>query len=185
MSPAEKNYTTTERECLPIIYACKKFRHYLLGYDVVFHTDHDAIRHLVNKADLSGRIARWIMLLQEFQYTIKVKPGLGNKNVDFLSRLEEAAVVESIRDDFPDEYLFAIEELGGPVQEPVPQPVTEPVPEPVSNQAARSNEEGYLEICRYLKEGILPPGDKLKQRMFMVKTRPYTLIQDVLYKVGS
>jgi hypothetical protein len=63
MSPAEKNYTTTERECLSIIYACKKFRHYLLGYDVVFHTDHDAIKHLVNKADLSGRIARWVMLL--------------------------------------------------------------------------------------------------------------------------
>src|SRR5450759_4480230 len=176
MSPAEKNYTTTKRECLPIIYACKKFRHYLLGYDVVFHTDHDAIKHLVKKADLCGRITRWIMLLQEFQYTIKVKPGLGNKNVDFLSRLEEAAVVESTRDDFLDEYLFAIEELGGPVLEPVPQLVLEPVPEgesrsetpagpipvpgpvvepvpspvvkpvadPVSNQAARSNEEGYL-----------------------------------------
>ena len=82
--------------CLPIIYACKKFRHYLLGYDVVFHTDHDAIRHLVNKPDLSGRVARWIMLVQEFQYQIKVKPGLGNKNVDFLSRLEETAAKESI-----------------------------------------------------------------------------------------
>ena len=31
MSKAERNYTTTERECLPLIYACKKFRHYLLG----------------------------------------------------------------------------------------------------------------------------------------------------------
>jgi hypothetical protein len=68
MSPAEKNYTTTERECLPIIYPCKKFRHSLLGYDVVFHTEHDAIKHLVNKADLFGRIARCVMLLQEFQY---------------------------------------------------------------------------------------------------------------------
>jgi hypothetical protein len=68
MSPAENNYPTTEMECQPIINACKKLRHYLLGYDVVFHTDHDAIKHLVNKADLSGRIARWVMLLQEFQY---------------------------------------------------------------------------------------------------------------------
>jgi hypothetical protein len=63
MSSAEKNYTTTKRECLPIIYACKNFRHYLLGYDVVFHIDHDAIKYLVNKADLSGRIAQWVMLL--------------------------------------------------------------------------------------------------------------------------
>ena len=108
MSPAKKNYTTTEREYLPLIYACKKFRHYLLGYEVVFHTDHDAIKYLVNKPDLFGCVARWIMLLQEFQYTIKVKPGHGNKNVDFLSRLEEAEVVESIKDDFSDEHLFAI-----------------------------------------------------------------------------
>ncbi len=48
------------------------------------------------------------MLLQEFQYMIKVKSGLGNKNVDFLSRLEEEAVRESIRDEFPDEDLFSI-----------------------------------------------------------------------------
>jgi hypothetical protein len=108
MSPAEKNYTTIERECLPIIYACKKFRHYLLGYDVVFHTDHDAIKHLVNKADLSGRIARWVKLLQEFQYQIKVKPGIGNKNVDYLSRLEEDEVVQSIKAEFPDENLLSI-----------------------------------------------------------------------------
>ena len=77
----------------------------------MFHTNHDAIKHLVNKPDLSGRVARWIMLLQEFQYTIKVKPGLGNKNVDYLSRLDEAVLVDSIRDDFPDEHLFAITEI--------------------------------------------------------------------------
>jgi hypothetical protein len=114
ISPAEKNYTTIERECLPIIFACKKFRHYLLGHNVIFHTDHDAIKYLVNKADLSGQIARWVMLLQEFQYQIKVKPGIGNKNVDYLSRLEEEAVVDFINADFSDEYLFTIEETNGP-----------------------------------------------------------------------
>jgi hypothetical protein len=63
MSPAERNYTTTEREALAVVYACKKFRHYLLGYRIVFHTDHNSLKHLVNKPDLSGRIARWILLL--------------------------------------------------------------------------------------------------------------------------
>ena len=61
MSPAEKKYTTTEREALAVIYACKKFRHYLLGYRIVFHTDHDSLKYLVNKPDLSGGIARWIL----------------------------------------------------------------------------------------------------------------------------
>jgi hypothetical protein len=156
MSPAEKNYTTTERECLPIIYACKKFRHYLLGYDVVFHTDHDAIRYLVNKPDLSGRIARWVMLLQEFQYQIKVKPGVGNKNVDYLSRLEEGVINQSLTADFPDEHLFAI----------------------------RVEEDMYAEIRNYLKNGVVPPGDAHKRRMFILKAGPYTLVQGVLFKEG-
>jgi hypothetical protein len=63
MSPAERNYTTTEREALAVVYSCKKFRHYLLGYKVIFHTDLDSLKYLVNKPDLLGRIARWILLL--------------------------------------------------------------------------------------------------------------------------
>ena len=63
MSPAEKKYITTEREALAVIYACEKFRHYLLGYQIVFYTDHNSLKYLVNKPDLSGRIARWILLL--------------------------------------------------------------------------------------------------------------------------
>jgi hypothetical protein len=75
MSPTERNYTTTEREALAMVYSCKKFRHYLLGYKVIFHTDHNSLKYLVNKLDLSRRIARWILLLQEFNYEVVVKSG--------------------------------------------------------------------------------------------------------------
>ena len=37
---AERNYSTTEREALGMIYSVQKFRHYLLGYPFVFHIDH-------------------------------------------------------------------------------------------------------------------------------------------------
>ena len=86
MSPAERNYTTTEREALAVVHACRKFRHYLLGYRVVFHTDHNSLKYLVNKPDLSGRITRWILLLQEFNYEVVVKPGKANSNADYLSQ---------------------------------------------------------------------------------------------------
>jgi len=82
MSAAEKNYTTTEREALAVVCACKKFRHYLLEYKTIFHTDHDSF-----KSNLSGRIARWILLLQEFNYEVMVKPGKANQNADYLSRM--------------------------------------------------------------------------------------------------
>jgi hypothetical protein len=59
----EKNYTTTEREALGMIFAVQKFRNYLLGYPFVFYVDHDALKCLINKPDLSGRLARWVLLL--------------------------------------------------------------------------------------------------------------------------
>lgn len=46
------------------------------------------------------------MLLQEFNYQIKVKPGQGNKNVDYLSRLDEEEATRSMAADFPDEHCL-------------------------------------------------------------------------------
>ena len=104
MSPVEKKYTTTEREALAVVYACKKFRHYLLEYRIVFHTDHDSLKYLVNKPDLSGRIARWILLLQEFNYEVIVKPRKANSNADFLSRQRGQEAMENISMEFLDEF---------------------------------------------------------------------------------
>ncbi len=36
MNNVEKNYTTTEKEALAMIYVVKKFRHYLLGNNFIF-----------------------------------------------------------------------------------------------------------------------------------------------------
>ena len=55
---AERNYSTTEWEALGMVYSVQKFRHYLLGYPFVFHVDHDALKYVINKPQLSGRIAR-------------------------------------------------------------------------------------------------------------------------------
>ncbi|OAE22840.1 hypothetical protein AXG93_2100s1000 [Marchantia polymorpha subsp. ruderalis] len=87
LSVAERKYTTTEREALGMVYSCKKFRHYLICYEFVFHVDHYALQHLVKKADLSGRIARWVLLLQEFTYTVQTRKGVHHENADYLSRL--------------------------------------------------------------------------------------------------
>ena len=100
MSPAERKYTTTEREALAVVYACKKFRHYLLGYRIIFHTDHDSLKYLVNKPDLSGRIARWILFLQEFNYEVVVKSGKSNSNANYLSRQRGEEAVGDIRASF-------------------------------------------------------------------------------------
>lgn len=53
---------------------------------MVFHIDHDALKSLVNKEKISGRLARWIMLSKEFNYEVKMKSRKAISNVDFLSR---------------------------------------------------------------------------------------------------
>jgi hypothetical protein len=64
LSQAERNYTTTEREGLSMIYALQKFRHYFLGSHFKFFNDHFALKYLVNKPVLEGRICRWLVLVQ-------------------------------------------------------------------------------------------------------------------------
>ena len=43
LSKAEKNYTTTEKEALAMVYAVNKFLHYLLGNKFIFYVDHLAL----------------------------------------------------------------------------------------------------------------------------------------------
>ena len=71
LTPAELNYTVIENEFLAVIYAINKFRHYITKYPVVLYTDHSAIKYLANKPIMNGRVSRWLILLQEFDITIK------------------------------------------------------------------------------------------------------------------
>jgi hypothetical protein len=62
LSQEERNYTMTEREGLAMIYALQKFRHYLLSSHFKLFTNHFALKYLVNKPMLEGRICRWLLL---------------------------------------------------------------------------------------------------------------------------
>ena len=71
LKPADKNYSVvTKREALGMIFALDKLRHYLLGHKIIFHVDHQALVFLVIKPKLEGRLARWMLLLQEFDYIV-------------------------------------------------------------------------------------------------------------------
>ena len=63
---AQENYSTTEKEMLKIVFACEKFRPYILGSHVVIYTDHATIKYLMAKKESKPRLIRWVLLLQEF-----------------------------------------------------------------------------------------------------------------------
>ncbi|RVW73714.1 Retrovirus-related Pol polyprotein from transposon 17.6 [Vitis vinifera] len=116
LKEAQRNYTTTEKELLAIVFALDKFRAYLVGSIIVVFTDHSALKYLLTKQDAKARLIRWILLLQEFNLQIRDKKGVENVVADHLSRLVIAHDSHGlpINDDFPKESLMSIEVFGGP-----------------------------------------------------------------------
>jgi hypothetical protein len=67
LDAAQKNYATTEKEFFDVVFACDKFRPYIVDSKVTIHTNHAAIRYLMGKKDDKPRLIRWVLLLQEFK----------------------------------------------------------------------------------------------------------------------
>jgi hypothetical protein len=87
LSKPEKNYNTIEREALAMVCFLQKFIHYLLGKHFKMFTDHSSLKYLVNKPVLGGRIRRWLILFEEFDFEVIVKSGKLNAGPDHLSRI--------------------------------------------------------------------------------------------------
>ena len=59
----QENYSTTEKEMLTIVFACEKFRPYILGSHIIIHTDHATIKYLMTMKEAKPRLIRWVLLL--------------------------------------------------------------------------------------------------------------------------
>ena len=156
LTAVERNYSITKRECLGVVFALNKFKHYLLGNRIIIHVDHQAVIFLTNKDQPTGRIARWILLLQEFDYTVIHRPG--NEH-DYLSRLDSGELLEGISDEILDARLFQVQKV--------------------------VNENWYDQMLNYLMDGVFPKGmNKDHQRKIALKSKPYLIIASFLYKIG-
>lgn len=83
---AEKQYHINEKECLAMVWAIRRYRHYLEDKHFVLRTDNRALVWLQSHQDDRAKLTRWALLLQEFSFTIEHVAGKANQLPDYLSR---------------------------------------------------------------------------------------------------
>lgn len=96
LSSAQRKYQTTERECLAVITAIEKFRPFIEGCRFTVITDHASLLWLQNLKDPAGRLGRWALRLQAYDFDLKHRKGKFMVVADALSRaIESVDVVNS------------------------------------------------------------------------------------------
>ncbi len=86
----------------------KKVRPYLYRTHFTLETDHQALKYLMKMNDLTRKLARWSLRLQEYDFEIFYRPGSRNANADGLSRMafpEQNAKYMTFDTGYKDPYL--------------------------------------------------------------------------------
>lgn len=86
LTSAESSYHANEKEALGLVWALSKLRCFLYGRRFVAKTDSNVLKWLQTKKDVSGKFARWILAMQEFDFELKHQKGTANIPADALSR---------------------------------------------------------------------------------------------------
>ncbi|KAJ1044136.1 hypothetical protein NDA10_001847 [Ustilago hordei] len=88
MSSAEKNYEIHDKELLAVVACLTQWRHMLAGLpsQLVILTDHEALKYFKSQRRITGRQARWAMLLADFDFILQYRPGDKGGEPDALTR---------------------------------------------------------------------------------------------------
>jgi len=82
----ESNYSSYEGECLVVIWAVIHFKPYLYATNFTLYTDHQPIKWLMTNDKLIGKLARWALILQEYEFKVIHRPGITHQNMDTMSQ---------------------------------------------------------------------------------------------------
>jgi hypothetical protein len=143
-----------------MVYALHQFRHYLLGKHFKMFKDHLALKYLVNKPTLGGGEfvdGYWLLLFQEFDFEVIVKPDKLNAGPDHLSRITSGEETTNIEDNFPNAQLFLVQVV----------------------------DEYFVDIIQYLStRTTLQEFNIAQKKNMIVRVADYQVIARHLYKMG-
>src|SRR4051812_37619745 len=134
----------------------------LVDSKVIIHTDHAAIKYLMEKKDVKPRVIIWVLLLQEFDLQIVDRKGADNPVADNLSRMEDIPDDPiPVDDNFPYEQLAVVK--------------VQSLPDP-----------WFADYANFIVAKFLPPGLTFQQRKkFFNDLRHYFWDEPHLYREGA
>ncbi|WVZ76454.1 hypothetical protein U9M48_024430 [Paspalum notatum var. saurae] len=91
----EVNYPTHDLELLAVVYALKKWRHYLLGNTCHIYTDHKSLKYIFTQPELNMRQCRWLELIKDYDLEVHYHPGKANVVADALSHKAHCNFIEA------------------------------------------------------------------------------------------
>ena len=102
LNQAQRNYSTTKKEALSLVFALEQFRHIILMFPITVWTDHKPLLGALTKPTKDDCLSRWALLIQEYAINLRYLEGKANIFADTLSRLPEPETLE-LDDTFQNE----------------------------------------------------------------------------------
>ena len=92
LTPSQRRYSQIQKEALAVVFGLKKFHQFLYGRKFILVTDHKPLLALFNPlsgtpAMAANRLARWALMLSQYDYSIEYRKSKEHGNADALSRL--------------------------------------------------------------------------------------------------
>lgn len=158
LSKVEKYYSTTKCKILAMVYVLQKFRDYRLGDHFKMYTNHSMLKCLVNKPMLAANIYRWLLLSQEYDFEVIMKPRRLNAGPGHLSQIEIGEEPNNLEEGLPDAQLFVV----------------------------RVADDHFADIIHFLTMGMSPEGyTSQKKKELVVHMTDFSIIVGHLYKMGA
>ncbi|MCQ7416345.1 reverse transcriptase domain-containing protein, partial [Salmonella enterica] len=104
----ETRYSSMEKTCCALAWAARRLRQYMLYYTTWLISKMDPVKYIFEKPSLSGRIARWQVLLSEYDITYVTRKSVkGSALADYLAQ-QPIEDYEPMKFDFPDEHILTV-----------------------------------------------------------------------------
>src|SRR4051812_21100872 len=147
----ETRYSLLEKTCCALVWAARRLRQYMLNHTTLLISKMDPIKYVFEKPALTGRIARWQMLLSEYDIEYRAQKAVkGSVLLEYLAH-QPIDDHQSIRMDFPDEDIMYLRSQDW--DEPLPE--EGPDPESKWVEAASYANVTKQVVVRFIKNNII------------------------------